>query len=281
MKNDKLHSAITNIDDSLIAEADGKRKKNSFLKYASIAAALALVIGVTAAVTAAKFGGRSRYSVTDIDFGKYKTELSGDRNVVVHEKKEIGGQIEEFFGNKNNRGFIARITPIEYRFYYDIKEDEFLGAPYIDGYAECICKIEKASAKYNTSAVKGEGKTVVFSDLYLSPSNRISEETMLNLMTDIGAYKNTETKTGVYAIPAEYVNENDFNILTHDPRGALPLYQSFYAFINEDISGNYCFSYVCPTSDEVLDSLKWDDDIKQSALNFRAFVLENDKSLTD
>ena len=280
MKNEKLHRAITNIDDSLITEADEKRKKNGFLKYASIAAALALVIGITAAVTAAKFGGRSRFSVTDIDFGKYQTVPSGDRNVVVHEKKEIGGQIEEFF-NKNKRGFIARITPIEYRFYYEIKEDEFSGTPYIDGYAECICKIDKASAKYNTSTVKDEAKIIVFSDLYLSPSNSISEETLLNLMTDIGAYKNRQTKTGVYAIPAEYVNENDFNILTHDPRGALPLCQSFYAFINEDISGNYCFSYVCPTSDEALDGLKWDDDIRQSALNFRAFVLENDKSVTE
>lgn len=47
-----------------------------------------------------------------------------------------------------------------------------------------------------------------------------------------------------------------------------------------DTEGNGRFSYVCPTSDEVLDSLKWPDDIKQSALNFRAFVIENDKNVT-
>lgn len=281
MKNDILHRAMTDIDDKIILEADEKKKRNVFLKYASIAAALALVIGITAAVTAVRFSSSTRFSLTEIDFGKYKTVLSGDRNVVVYEEKEIKEQIEEYFDDKNKNGFIARMTPLEYRFYYDIKEDEFTGTPYIDGYAECICKIEQASEKYNTSAVKDGKKITVRLDLYLSPSNNMSEETMLDMMTDMGAYKNKETKTGIFAIPAKYVNENDFNILTHDPRGVLPLNEVFYAFINMDTEGNGWFSYVCPTSDEVLDSLKWPDDIKQSALNFRAFVIENDKNVTE
>ena len=103
MKNDKLHRAITDIDDSLIAEADEKKKKSGLLKYASIAAALALVIGVTAAVTASKIGEKTRFSVTDIDFTGYKTTFSGDRNIVVYEEKEIWEQIEEFFGDKSKK----------------------------------------------------------------------------------------------------------------------------------------------------------------------------------
>ena len=195
MKNDKLHRAITDIDDSLIAEADEKKKKSGLLKYASIAAALALVIGVTAAVTASKIGEKTRFSVTDIDFTGYKTTFSGDRNVVVYEEKEIGEQIEEFFGDKSKRGFIARITPLEYRFYYDIREDEFTDAPYIDGFAECVCEINKVSSKYNSSGVKDKETVTVRLDLYLSPSNSISEKTLMDLMTDIGAYKNGKIKT--------------------------------------------------------------------------------------
>ena len=281
MKNDKLHRAITDIDDSLIAEADEKKKKSGLLKYASIAAALALVIGVTAAVTASKIGEKTRFSVTDIDFTGYKTTFSGDRNIVVYEEKEIWEQIEEFFGDKSKRGFIGRITPLEYRFYYDIKEDEFTDAPYIDGYAECVCEINKVSAKYNSSGVKDKETVTVRLDLYLSPSNSISEKTLMDLMTDIGAYKNGKTKTGVFAIPCKYVNENDFTILTHDPRGVLPLHESFYAFITEDESGNGWFSYVCPTSDDTLTRMKWEDDIKQSALNFRQFIFDADKSVTE
>ena len=103
----------------------------------------------------------------------------------------------------------------------------------------------------------------------------------MDLMTDIGAYKNGKTKTGVFAIPCKYVNENDFTILTHDPRGVLPLHESFYAFITEDESGNGWFSYVCPTSDDTLTRMKWEDDIKQSALNFRQFIFDADKSVTE
>ncbi len=281
MKNEKLQSAITDIDDKLILEADEKKKKNGFLKYASIAAALALVIGVTAIITASKFADKTRFSVACTDFGGFKTVFSGDRNIVVHEKKEIKEQIEEFFADTDKNGFIARITPLEYRFYYDIKEDEFTDLPYVDGYAECICKIDKVSEKYNSSNFAGGGKITVRLDLYLSPSKSISEETLLDMMTDMGAYKNKETKTGVFAIPAKYVNENDFDILTHDPRGALPLNESFYAFIIAEPRCPYGFSYVCPTSDKLFDRLKWDDDILQSAKNFRAFVKENDKSLAE
>ena len=70
MKNDILHRAMTDIDDKIILEADEKKKRNVFLKYASIAAALALVIGITAAVIAVRFGSSTRFSLTEIDFGK-------------------------------------------------------------------------------------------------------------------------------------------------------------------------------------------------------------------
>lgn len=281
MKNEKLQSAITEIDDKLILEADEKKKKRGFLKYAPIAAALALVIGTAAIVTASKFADKTRFSVVETNFGNFKTVFSGDRNIVVHEKKEIKEQIEEFFTDATKNGFIALITPLEYRFYYDIKEDEFTDLPYVDGYAECICRIDKVSKNFNSSGAADGKKITVRLDLYLSPSKNISEETLLDMMTDMGAYKNKETKTGVFAIPAKYVNENDFDILTHDPRGALPLNEPFYAFIIAEPRCPYGFSYVCPTSDKLFDRLKWDDDVMQSAKNFRAFVTENDKNLTE
>ena len=282
MKNEKLHRAMTDIDDKIILEADDKKKKSVLLKYLPIAAALAFVIGVAAILTVSRPSESARFSLTDFDFGNFRTVVSGDRNVVVYEKKDIEEQITEFFESGDKAGFIARITPTEYRFYYDIKEDGFTNTPYIDGYAECICEINKVSSKYNLSNVSDGGKITVRLDLYLSPSNDISDETFMDLMTDMGAYKNGKTNTGIFAVPAKYVNENDFEILmTHDPRGALPLNESFYAFINSDTNGLYWFSYVCPTSDTLFESLKWDDDIKQSALNFRAYVSENDKSLAE
>lgn len=280
MKNEKLHNAITDIDDKIILEADEKKKKRGFLKYAPIAAALALVIGTAAIVTASKFADKTRFSVAYADFDSFKTVFSGDRNIVVYEEKEIKEQIEEFFTDTTKNGFIALITPLEYRFYYDIKEDEFTDLPYVDGYAECICRIDKVSKNFNSLGAADGKKITVRLDLYLSPSKSISEETLMNLMTDIGAYKNGKTKTGVYAIPNKYVNENDFEILTHDPRGILPLNEAFFAFITEDTNGFY-FLYVCPTSDTLFDFLRWDYDIKQSAINFKAYVSETDKSLTE
>lgn len=277
MKNEKLHCALTDIDDDLIIEADGKRKKSNFIKYASVAAALALVIGIVAAVTALRSVG-SRYSVTDMDISKYKTVLSDDRNVVFPEKKETGKHTEELCEKYN--GFIALITPVEYRFYYVIREDENDGEPYVDGYAECICKINKTSERYNEANVIDGGNTTVRIDLCLSPSDKMSEKTLLDMMTEMGAYKNGKVLFGTYKIPAKYVNENDFEIITHDPRGALPLNVRYLALIIPDNNnGNGLFCYVCPTEDKTLDGLAWDDDIKHSARNFRAFVLENDESM--
>ena len=254
----------------------------AFRRLAVIAVAALLAAGLIAVgiVTAAKLGEETP-AVTDIDFTGYKTVFSGDRNIVVYEVKDICEQIEEFFGDKSKRGFIGRITPLEYRFFYDIREDEFTDAPYIDGFAECVCEINKISTKYNSSGVNDKETVTVCLDLYLSPSDSIIEKTLMDLMTNIGAYKNGKTKTGVYTIPAKYVNENDFNILTHDPRGVLPLHESYYAFITEDERGNCWFSYVCPTSDDTLTRMKWEDDIKQSALNFRQFVFDAEKSVTE
>ena len=67
---------------------------------------------------------------------------------------------------------------MDYDFIQNVTRDEDTNVVYIDGYAECRCRIEKVSAKYNSCNVNENDIITIKQAIYLEPMNEKAFEEM-------------------------------------------------------------------------------------------------------
>ena len=157
-------------------------------------------------------------------------------------KMDIDKSIDMFFGSDFEEGFIALVTPQCYEYYYKaVLKDEFSGLHYIfsqgdycfTGWAECVCKIEKLSAKYNASTVK-EGEIVrlrqEFELHFPDKSENVSK-----MLKDVGLLdESTQKAEKVFRITDEYITDDcEIFVSSSIPSIPLSLGKQYYVWVSE------------------------------------------------
>ena len=166
-------------------------------------------------------------------------------------------------------GFVAKVEPIEYIFYFTPVLNDTNGLYNISGYAECRCRIVKMSQKY-VSAEYGEEEILVRQRIVPRSINR---ELFLKIREEIGMYKDGSYVEGAFRIPAKYINEDNFEIEVFEERGMLLGEEPYYVEIDflHDIPW---FGYVYNEDEGCIPNNAID-----SAMEFKDFLLTCDPEL--
>ncbi len=191
---------------------------------------------------------------------------------VPEESDTFDSSVNKLLNTDN--GFIAKILPVEYIFYYTIDKDEDTGEIYMDGYAECRCSIQKISQKFNVSNYSAE-EIYIRENVFLEPVN---EEALKKMLESIGAYKNDTCIEGTYKIPNKFINATDYRLLAESQFMWLED-KPYYSLIRFDDDVAY-LSYCYMESDGLEDNRDdMPNDIITSSDNFRKFLETNDPDL--
>ncbi len=194
------------------------------------------------------------------------TYQSSDNIVFRDGIPSVVESLDSYFKDDSNKGFLAKIAPIEYIFYWKVtKGNETF---YFSGYAECRCSIQKISQKYNLTNYSEEDEIYIRKDVLLDPLN---EELLLEIMKKIGGYKNESPVEGTFKVPDEYINASDFKLRIHDATWLLLEDRSYYSFIKFDDNVAH-LPLICYSSNE-----KGADAIGD--ITFPEFLIKNDPDL--
>ena len=222
------------------------------------------------------FAGCSNHSKEDDTLSmetlkKLKVSYSIQEDLVVPDKlyPDVASQMNERLVDGTYNGFVAKVEPIEYIFYFTSVLDDTNGLYEISGYAECRCRIIKTSQKYNTSEY-GEEEILVREKIVPRSINR---ELFLKIREEIGMYKDGSYVEGAFRIPAKYINEDNFEIEVFEEHGMLLGEEPYYVDIVflHDIPW---FGYVYNEDESCLSEY-----ITKSAMRFKDFLLTCDPEL--
>lgn len=178
---------------------------------------------------------------------------------------DFASAVQTFFANKENKGFIAEIVPMEYTFYYVVEIDEDFERNLLKGYAECKCSIQKMSQKYNSSGYTNKVISIR-QDIYLQPLNQTA---LMEMMENLGAVVDGQAVAGTYKVPNRYINEKDYKLLVGEYTVPLLSEEMFYAYVTYHDGIPY-FAAVCNDSSEYDSNIP--KDIVTNMESFRKFL---------
>ena len=222
------------------------------------------------------FAGCSNHSQADDILSmetlkKLKVSYSIQEEFVVPDKlyPDMASKMSARYVDGLYNGFVAKVEPIEYIFYFTSVLNDQNGMYHISGYAECRCRIIKMSQKYDL-AEYGEEEILVRQDIVPFTTN---EELFRKIREEIGLYKDGSYVEGAFRIPAKYINEEDLQIDIRESIGLLLGEKPYYVEIVfwNDIP---YFDYVYNEDESCLSKY-----IKDSAMEFKDFLLTCDPDL--
>ena len=205
----------------------------------------------------------------EVELDNLSIEYS-ETDTYINKGGNLYESINDYFAQKTNKGFIGKIVPSEYTFFYNVSCDEDTGRIYIDGYAECKCSIELISHKYNNSEYKEGDNIIIRQNIYLEPLN---DDAILKMFKDIGAYENDKFIVGLFKANNDYINENDYRLLISESTMVLSEEQNYYAYVTIENEIPY-FSLIATQKDETTQSIP--DEVLLSMSNFKNFLQAND-----
>ncbi len=181
--------------------------------------------------------------------------------------------INNFFSDETHKGFIAKISPIEYTFYYTVTNDAVADTYVVGGYAECKCSITNVSRLFNLSEYS-EREIVVRQKMYLVPKDT---EYTSNILERVGALHKTESGEskavdGTYKIPDEFISASKFSLRISDETQVLSGEGPYYALIYFDGDTAHFYS-ICDGRDEYGAALP--TDVATRASDFKKYLLAN------
>ena len=296
MNGIQVFNAIAALDDALVErccpKADVEENRTAFFRDAakrfyrkirirafSVAVGFLILIGAISVWALPRLKGGEDLSRPDPT--RFQITYGSDRNIVYEKTEDIAAQLDDFFNVKGGKGAIARIVPQGYRFFWIVKKDDLSDSFYVDGFAECVCRVDSVSTRHNTLALAGGDVVTVRQNIHLMP--KTEDEAFVTMITEIGAFRDGTPREGTFQIPERYINETDFGFLIHDLFGILYAGEAYDVMLGQSaLSGQpdcLFFRYLCPVSEERLTACRWEPDIVFCAENFRTYLTENEPDI--
>ncbi|MBO4414200.1 MAG: hypothetical protein J5830_05785 [Clostridia bacterium] len=211
---------------------------------------------------------------SDKSLGSFRIKPGAEIDVVISNEPS-NNSIEDFFSEDNKKGFIGKIKPLEFSFYYEVRYVDFSDYPQADGYAVCTCEILNISDKYNSTGLKTGDKVEIKLNIFPDYKN---EKKLLKMMKETGSItKDGKTAIpGTYRMPDWYVNSRNFDLIIEEYSTAILTFDDYYAFVIADKGinhlGQVCFA---EDNDNKLIDLNLPEANKDNMKLFSSFIKEN------
>ncbi len=211
---------------------------------------------------------------SDKSLSSFRIKPGAEIDVVISNEPS-DNSIEDFFSEVGKKGFIGKIKPLEFSFYYEIRDADFSDYPQVDGYALCTCEILDISENYNSTDFITRDKVSI--KLNVRPDFK-NENNLMKMMKETGSITE-DGKTaipGTYRMPDWFANNRNFDLIVEEYSSVILQFDDYYALVIADGEINYlgkvCFA---DDNDNKLTGLNLPKANKDNMKLFSSFIKEN------